>query len=77
VGSVFLLLRVCLGLTVDGLGRRVQFSRPALPEFLQQIRIFNLATARGSADVLVHRYPEDVAIQVLRRSGDLEIVSIR
>jgi glycogen debranching enzyme len=77
VGSVFLLLRVCLGLTVDGLGRRVQFSRPALPEFLREIRIFNFATARGSVDVLVHRYPEDVAIQVLRRSGNLEIVSIR
>jgi glycogen debranching enzyme len=77
VGSVFLLLRVCLGMTVDGLGRRVQFSRPALPEFLQQIRIFNLATTRGSVDVLVHRYPEDAAIQVLRRGGDLEIVSIR
>jgi glycogen debranching enzyme len=77
VGSVFLLLGVCLGLTVDGLGRRVQFSRPTLPEFLQQIRIFNLATTRGSVDVLVHRYPEDAAIQVLRRSGDLEIVSIR
>jgi glycogen debranching enzyme len=77
VASVFLLLRVCLGLTVDGLGRRVQFARPALPQFLQQIRIFNLATARGSVDVLIHRYPEDAAIQVLRRSGDLEIVSIR
>jgi glycogen debranching enzyme len=77
IGSVFLLLQVCLGLKIDGLGRRVEFSRPSLPEFLQQIRILNLGTDHGSADILVHRYPEDVAIQVLGRSGDLEIVSVR
>jgi hypothetical protein len=64
-------------LTIDGVGRRVEFSRPALPEFLQQIRILNLSTHHGSADILVHHYPEDVVIQVLRRSGELEIVSVR
>jgi glycogen debranching enzyme len=77
VGSVFLLLQVCLGLTIDALGGRVQFSRAALPEFLQQIRICNLSTHKGAVDILVHRYPEDVAIQVLRRTGDLEIVAVR
>jgi hypothetical protein len=40
------------------------------------VRPLNLGTNHGSADILVHRHPEDVAIQVLRRRGDLEIVSM-
>jgi glycogen debranching enzyme len=75
--SVFLLLQVCLGLTIDGPNRRISFLRPALPEFLQEIRIFNLAIDGGSVDILLRRDPEDVAIHVLRRSGDIEILSIR
>jgi glycogen debranching enzyme len=77
VGCAFLLLQVCLGLTIEDEGRRVQFYRPSLPESLQQIRIGDLETRSGAADLLVHRYPEDVAIHVRRRSGNLEIVSVR
>jgi glycogen debranching enzyme len=75
--SVFLLLQVCLGLTINGPNRRISFLRPALPEFLQEIRIFNLAIDSGSVDILVRRHAEDVAIHVLRRSGDIEILCIR
>jgi hypothetical protein len=74
VDSVFLLLQVCLGRTVEGLGHWVEFSRPSLPEFLQQI--LNLGTDRGCEDILVHRHPEDVAIQFLRWRRNLEIVSV-
>jgi glycogen debranching enzyme len=75
--SVFLLLQVCLGLTIDGPGHRILFTRPSLPGFLQEMRILDLTIDTGAADILLRRYPEGVAIQVLRRSGDIEILSIR
>jgi glycogen debranching enzyme len=72
--SVFLLIQVCLGLTIDGPGRRISFTRPALPEFVQEVRVFNLTIDDGSADILLRRYPEGVEIEVLRQSGDIEIL---
>jgi glycogen debranching enzyme len=78
VGAAPLLLQVCLGLSIDGAARRVEFRNPVLPAVLDELRIGNLTVADGaSIDVTIHRYPEDVAIKVTRRTGDVEIVSIQ
>jgi glycogen debranching enzyme len=75
-GSVFMLLQASLGMSVDGLEGRVYFRHPALPSFLQELRISNLRVGRGTVDVLLRRYPESVGINVTRRSGSVEVHTI-
>jgi glycogen debranching enzyme len=77
VGTVFLLIEACLGLDVDAGRRRVTFSRPMLPEFLQRVRIRRLFVGDATLDVVVKRYASDVSVNVLRREGDVEVVVIK
>jgi glycogen debranching enzyme len=72
-GSGFLLLQACLGLTVSGLNRQVWFARPTLPAFLTEVRIGDLAVGGVTLDLLLVRHGDDVGVNVLRRTGDLEI----
>jgi glycogen debranching enzyme len=74
--AVFLLLQACLGLTIDATRRRITFTRPLLPPFLDNIRIGGLAVADARVDLLCQRHDSDIGIRVLRRDGDLEIVMV-
>lgn len=76
-GAVYLLLQACLGLRIDAAQRRVSFSRAALPETLEWLRIANLSIAGASVDLLLTRHAYDVGVTVLRRDGDVEIVSVK
>jgi glycogen debranching enzyme len=72
-GAVLLVLESCLGLKVQGSQQRVVFSKPYLPESLQQISIRQLRVGDASVDLLAMRHKEgDVGINVLRRAGSVE-----
>jgi glycogen debranching enzyme len=75
--SVFLLVQACLGLSIQGQESQISFSYPVLPEFLSQVRIKNLRVGTASVDLRVLRHPEDVAIHVERRQGDVKIVVVK
>ncbi|MEE9256205.1 MAG: amylo-alpha-1,6-glucosidase, partial [bacterium] len=75
--SVFLLLQACLGLSIDVPKNELRFSHPALPPFLEEIQIQNLRVGAGVADLTLHRYPDDVGINVTRRTGDFEVRIIK
>lgn len=72
--SVFLLLQACLGLTVQAQNSTIQLSNPLLPDFLQEIRITNLKVGQASVDLLLHRYPHDVGVDLVRRQGAIDIL---
>ena len=72
--SVFLLLQACLGLSVDGPNKRLVFSNPVLPPFLSEVLIRNLRVGESTVDVSLHRYPDDVGINVSRRDGEVNVV---
>jgi len=72
-GAVFQLLQASLGLAVSGVDRRVCFARPTLPEFLNEVRIGNLAVGDATLDLLLLRYGDDVGVNVLSRSGEVEV----
>jgi glycogen debranching enzyme len=74
--SVFMLLAAALGLHIDGPRRQVTFADPALPEWLDWIRIENLTVGHAVVDLLCERHPHDVGISVLRREGDLRVVHL-
>jgi len=74
-GAVFLLLRACLGMTVRAPERQICFDRPVLPSGLDEVQIQNLKLADASVDLLIHRHDEGVAVEVLRRRGEIEILN--
>ena len=74
--SVFMLLAAALGLHIDGSRRQVTFADPALPEWLDWIRIENLTVGNAVVDLLCERHPHDVGISVLRREGNLRVVHL-
>jgi glycogen debranching enzyme len=75
--AVFMLLQSCLGMTLDAPNHRVQFDYPALPTFLEELRLRGLRVGNSSVDLTLRRYPENVGINVERRIGPLEIVVIK
>jgi hypothetical protein len=73
---VFLLFQACLGLTIDGPERRVYFTRPRLPASLGELRIHNLEVGETTVDLLLRRREHDVAVDVLRRDGDVQLMVV-
>jgi glycogen debranching enzyme len=74
-GAVCLLLRACLGVSVDATRMQLKFSFPVLPRFLEDVEIRNLRVGDATIDLALHRYPDSVGINVLRREGDVEVVA--
>lgn len=72
--AVLMLLEACLGLTVDACHARVTFAQPALPPFLQWVRITDLRVGAATLDVTIHRHASDVGVVVERRDGDVDVV---
>jgi len=76
-GSVFMVLQACLGLEVRALESQVRLCYSALPEKIQRITIRNLSVGNAYLDLSFERYAETVSVNILRRSGDVEVVAFR
>jgi len=76
-GSVFMSLQACLGLEIRAQESRVYLHHSALPEQLQHVRIRNLRVGNACVDFSFERYSETVSVNILRRSGEVEIVALR
>jgi glycogen debranching enzyme len=75
--SVFLLFQACLGLEIDGVRGEIRFTQPRLPASLGELRIHNLEVAGATVDLLFVRHEHDVAVEVLRREGNVQIVVVK
>ena len=73
-GSVYMLLRAALGISIRAAERVIRFSNPALPPNLEEVMIAGLRVADAKVDLLIRRYRESVAIDVTHREGEIEIV---
>lgn len=76
-GSVFLVLQACLGLSIQMPENKIWFRNPALPEFLEQIQLKNLKIGDNTLDITFVRDHHDVAINVKRKEGGIEIITIK
>jgi glycogen debranching enzyme len=76
-GAVYLLIQSCLGLRIEATPERLTFVRTVLPESIDWLRLSNLKIGRARVDLLLERHPHDVGLTVLRREGELEIVSVK
>ena len=75
--SVLMLLQACLGLDVRGAERKVVFANPVLPEFLREVHINGLRVGDASVDLYLVRHREDVGINVVRREGRVNVVTMK
>ena len=73
--SVFYLLQACLGLTFDPLTQEIQFRNPQLPPFLETVEIRDLCIGDATVDLILQRYPNNVGINILRKSGEVRVVT--
>ena len=71
------LLQSCLGLGFEPDNGSVTFNRPALPDFLDEVTLRGLSLGGREIDVALHRTGQEVAVNVLSRSGDIRINTIR
>ncbi len=76
-GAVYLVLQSCVGLRISAKESRIYLNHPTLPEALPEVRIRNLRVGHASVDLVVRRHAEAVAVEVLRRTGDVEIVTLK
>jgi glycogen debranching enzyme len=72
-GTGFMLLQACLGLRIDAPHRLVSFVRPALPPFLERVEIRNLSVGTARLDLALDRHEDEVAVRVVRRTGEVEV----
>jgi glycogen debranching enzyme len=76
-GAVFLLLAASLGVHIDAPGRCISFSRGRLPESIDWIRLTDLKVGDAIVDLQLERHPHDLGVTVIRREGDVEIVTVK
>jgi glycogen debranching enzyme len=75
-GAVYLVLQSCLGLSVHAAESRICLSYPCLPESIQAVRIQNLCVGGNSIDLEVVRNAQSVSVDILRRTGNLQVRTI-
>ena len=75
-GAVFLVLQSCLGLRVHAAESRICLTYPCLPESIQTVRIQNLFVGQNSIDLQVVRNAHSVSVDILRRTGNIQVRTI-
>jgi glycogen debranching enzyme len=73
----FSLIQSLLGLSIDAPRREIRFVRSALPESLERVQIRHLQVGDASVDLLVERLPSDVGVELIRRDGDVQIITLK
>jgi glycogen debranching enzyme len=76
-GACFLLLQSCLGLSIRAREPRIYLRHTMLPEALPRVELRNLRVGDASVDLAFERHAHSVGIDILRRTGDVEIAALR
>jgi glycogen debranching enzyme len=74
-GAPLSLLQSCLGLGFEPQTASITLHHPVLPSFLDEVIIRGLSLAGSSADVVLRRVGNEVAVNVVARSGDIRVVT--
>jgi glycogen debranching enzyme len=69
----FGLLSAVLGIDFDPRSGHVIFRHPRLPDPIDQVCIRNLRIGSGAIEILLRRYGRDVAVNVLDKTGPVEV----
>ncbi|HEX6980562.1 MAG TPA: amylo-alpha-1,6-glucosidase [Alphaproteobacteria bacterium] len=75
-GTVFALMGAMLGISFNPYMRQIRLTRPVLPAFLNEVEITGLTLGTASVDLLFRRHTRDVALNILRKEGDVEVIVV-
>jgi glycogen debranching enzyme len=73
--SSLLVVQALLGLDIDGPNRRITLRQPRLPASLEWMRFTRLTVRDAELDLLCERRGDDVGTSVMRRSGDVALIT--
>jgi len=73
-GAPFSLVQTMLGLRADAPARTLELVRPELPEWLEKVEIEGIRVGAATVDLHVSRSQAGTGVEVLRRTGDIEVV---
>jgi glycogen debranching enzyme len=73
----FGMLQACLGLEVDAAQRMARLRYPKLPPQVDELRIRALPVGEARVDLLLRRVGETVSVSILRRAGDVDILTLQ
>lgn len=76
-GATFMLLKAALGLAIDAENNLLQFHYPRLPSNFRDVRIANLRVGQYTVDLMLRSHPEDISINVLRKTGPVDVVVMK
>jgi glycogen debranching enzyme len=74
VASVFMMLQSCLGIEINAKEKCLRFNNPSLPGFLDYVQITDLKINSASVSFLAERQSHSVAIKILEKKGELDVI---
>ena len=74
--TVFAFIGALLGISFNHHQRQIRLMRPVLPAFLDEIVIRNLRLGDSAVDLLFRRHTRDVALNILRKDGKVEVILV-
>jgi glycogen debranching enzyme len=73
-GSLFHMVAATLGMQPDARNNTLEVRRPALPDWLSNLRLRNLRVGDALVDLAFARETESISVEVLRRTGDVDVL---
>jgi glycogen debranching enzyme len=73
-GALFHMVSATLGMNPDARAHKLELLRPALPDWLADLRLRNLRVGDALVDLAFDRETESISVEVLRRTGDVDVV---
>ncbi|HTW87859.1 MAG TPA: glycogen debranching N-terminal domain-containing protein, partial [Candidatus Binataceae bacterium] len=71
--SILMIVQAMLGIKVNGFEHKLVIDSPAMPEWLDWIKIEHLRVGAGTASIVVRRTPEVPAIEILDKQGPISV----
>ncbi|HEV8286695.1 MAG TPA: amylo-alpha-1,6-glucosidase [Chitinophagaceae bacterium] len=77
VAAVFLLFQACLQITIDGCEKKFIFHNPALPDYINEIRISNLRFEGEEFSIEIVKYDRDLGIHLIKKPAGWQVVTLK
>ena len=75
-GTVLMLLEACLGLHLEQ-PDRIVLKHTILPDFLQEVALSGLRIKDAEVDLMLRRYRYNVGVEIVRKTGTMEVLVIK
>ena len=71
--AIFMIVQVMLGIEMRGFERKLVFDSPAMPDWLDWLKLEKLKVGDGEVSLIVRRTPEGASIGIIERRGNVSV----